>query len=88
MSQVAEVLQPAGAARNAWVKGMLCFVGADWSWLAKPFVFQDIAVAWPLAALEILSRPGDGQPLKVPAVASLLARMFPQPDRPSVDSLV
>lgn len=76
VSRVTEVLEAADAVLKPLVKGMLCFVGADWSWFAKPFVFEDIAVVWPLAAVEILSRPADSG-ANVTALAHILARAFP-----------
>lgn len=76
ISQVTQVLEAADTAPKPSVRGMLCFVGADWSWFAKPFVFEDIAVAWPLAAVDILSRPADSAG-DVPVLARLLGRAFP-----------
>jgi hypothetical protein len=52
---VTDVLDAAGT--DAVVMPMLCFVGGNWGWVAKPFMVRRVAVAWPLAMADILQRP-------------------------------
>lgn len=59
------------------VHGALCFIGADWTWFAKPFPIDGVLVAWGKAIRERLVAPG---PLEVDARDALhrhLARSFP-----------
>lgn len=41
------------------VRPMLCFVDAEWGWFAKPIDISGVVVAWPKAAVKVLSRPGN-----------------------------
>ncbi|GAC1531913.1 MAG: hypothetical protein NVS3B12_08700 [Acidimicrobiales bacterium] len=59
------------------VRGMLCFVGADWSWFAKPFVHDGIHVAWPRAAVDLISAGNTLSPEEARRTAEVLARAFP-----------
>jgi nuclease-like protein len=59
------------------IHGMLCFVGAQWGLFAKPFLFDSLTVAWPSAAVDILSRHGPVLPEHATRAAELLARCFP-----------
>jgi hypothetical protein len=54
------------------VRPLLCFVGAEWRWFAKPFVLEGVTVAWPSAAAERVSSIGPYQPNAVEYIASLL----------------
>jgi uncharacterized Zn-binding protein involved in type VI secretion len=59
------------------IHGMLCFVGAQWGLFAKPFLFDSLTVAWPTAAVDILSRHGPVLLEHVTPAAELLAERFP-----------
>jgi hypothetical protein len=56
------------------IHGVLCFVDADWVFLAKPFSLDGVIVAWPDALIELLSRPGEVPSDARQALADLLAR--------------
>jgi hypothetical protein len=51
---------------------LLCFVGAEWSLLAKPFTLEGVTVAWPKATARLLRRPGT---LTLPEVAQVAGRL-------------
>jgi hypothetical protein len=53
---ITEAMQ--GVDFEAVVKPMLCFVGSTWGWFPKAFKVRGVAVCWPLALPEVLSRPG------------------------------
>ena len=55
------------------VRPMLCFVDAEWPWLAKPFELRGVVVTWPRAARELLVRSGPCTPATVGLIAARLA---------------
>jgi hypothetical protein len=57
---------------NVPIYRVLCFTGADWGLLAKPFVVDDVLVTWPRALNKIISQP-NGNNVAVPEVAARLA---------------
>jgi hypothetical protein len=59
------------------VFGVLCFVGAEWGLFSKPFVFEGIHVAWPLAAIELLRRSGPLTDEQLASAAAVLLDHFP-----------
>ncbi len=56
---------------------LLCFVGAEWGWFAKPFVLGVVTVAWPKATAEILRRPGLLSTGQVREIADHLGSQLP-----------
>ncbi|MEA2842493.1 MAG: hypothetical protein QOJ69_164 [Actinomycetota bacterium] len=54
------------------VRPVLCFVGAEWAWLASPFDLRGVLVTWPMAARELLVRPGPYGPECVKLIAAEL----------------
>ena len=56
---------------------LLCFVGAEWSLLAKPFTLEGVTVAWPKATARLLRRPGTLTLPEVAQVAGRLAQSLP-----------
>lgn len=54
------------------VRPVLCFVGCDWGWLAKPFELHGVVVTWPEAARALLARPGSSSPDRVERIATTL----------------
>jgi hypothetical protein len=65
------------------VRGALCFIGADWTWFAKPFVVDGVIVAWGKAIRERLVEPGPVGAERRTAVQFHLARSFPAASRPA-----
>jgi hypothetical protein len=58
------------------VKGMLCFIGCDWTKLKPKFV-KGVTVVWPEALPEHVSKAGPHQP-QIDAIASHLRRALKQ----------
>ena len=58
------------------VFGMLCFVEAAWGLFSRPFIFSGVTVAWPAAAMDLLSRPGQWGPDSTANIAEALAARF------------
>jgi hypothetical protein len=78
MNEVATALdriQP--TSQGPTVLGMVCFVGAEWGLFSKAFTFRGVHVVWPLAAVELLGRPGQANHDDVVSVAEALSRAFP-----------
>ncbi len=63
------------------IRPMLCFVEADWKWLAKPFDIGGVLVTWPTAARQILVRPGP----YLPETLDLIAARLEERLRPALD---
>ncbi|MCU1461802.1 MAG: hypothetical protein JWO37_1877 [Acidimicrobiales bacterium] len=60
------------------VHPLLCFVGAEWGWFAKPFVLQGVTVAWPSAAAGLVSSSGPYLPDAVELMALRLGNTLVQ----------
>jgi hypothetical protein len=62
---VAKVVRESNA--EVEIKPMVCFVGSTWGWFAKPFLVRGVAVAWPVALPDLMTRRGplDRQSLEV-----------------------
>ncbi len=71
-----EVAALRGALGTEWadvpVRPMLCFVGSNRGWLARPFELHGVVVAWPEAARALLARPGPYRPDRVERMAAAL----------------
>ena len=63
--------------RRPPVWGVLCFVGADWGLLPRRFVIGGIHVAWPSAAVDLLSASGPVTASLAESVARALSEIFP-----------
>jgi hypothetical protein len=59
------------------VSGVLCFVGAEWSLFARPFVLGGVQVAWPSAMVELLSAAGPVTTSTAENIARSLSEVFP-----------
>ncbi|MCZ7525606.1 MAG: NERD domain-containing protein [Acidimicrobiia bacterium] len=54
------------------IRPVLCFVGADWPLLAKPFEIDGVVIAWPRAVARLVRGSGPSTPEGVRLVAHLL----------------
>lgn len=59
------------------IRPILCFVDAEWSWLAKPFTLEGVTVAWPKATASLLCQPGPLTAGQVAQIAERLAEGLP-----------
>lgn len=59
------------------VRGMLCFVDADWPLLGGAFSVEGVDVLWPKKAAQLLNRDGDLSADQVDDLHRLLASTFP-----------
>lgn len=59
------------------VRGMLCFVDADWPLLGGAFSVEGVDVLWPKKAAQLLNRDGDLSADQVNDLHRLLASTFP-----------
>jgi hypothetical protein len=59
------------------VSGALCFVGAEWSLLARPFVLGGVHVAWPSAVVDLMHATGPVTTATAGSIARSLAEVFP-----------
>jgi hypothetical protein len=69
---VVQVVGPAVPVRAA-----LCFTGTEWSVFARPFVIDDVLVAWPKALARALGAPGHLNGPERTALARRIAQVFP-----------
>lgn len=77
MEQVGRALAMGLGDTRPAVFGALCFVRADWKFFARPFVHDDISVAWPKAVIDLLDRPPSSVTVHdTAATAALLAAAF------------
>ena len=60
------------------VRGVLCFVEADWPLLGGDFIVDGVYVTWPKKLLSRLREPGDLAPSDVEHIARVLADAFPR----------
>ncbi len=54
------------------VRPVLCFVGSDWGWFARPFEIHGVVVTWPSAVRALLARPGPCGTERMERVAAAL----------------
>lgn len=60
------------------VRPALCFVEATWPWLLKrPYLVREVAICWPNALPELLSRPGPLDPASMDRIARAIAVALP-----------
>jgi hypothetical protein len=60
------------------VRAALCFVGADWPLLAKPFQLDGVLIGWPKALGKELAREGGLTPCELSTLASQIAESLRQ----------
>jgi hypothetical protein len=60
------------------VRGMLCFVEADWPLIGGSFTTRGVEALWPRRAIAQIGKPGPLEPDLVAAVHRHLAASFPQ----------
>lgn len=60
------------------VRGMLCFIDADWPLIGGSFTIRAVNVLWAKKAAEILKRPGSLTASQVSNMTDHLARSFPR----------
>ena len=79
MERVAAALDAAAAGEpSPSVRGVLCFVGADWPLLRVPASINGVSVAWPAAVVKMLSQKGAGNdPAALDRWARALAEALP-----------
>ena len=65
-----------GADTDVNVRGMLCFIDADWPLIGGSFTIRGVDVLWAEKAAEILKRPGPLTTSQVSNVAEHLSRSF------------
>lgn len=73
-----------GADAEVDVRGMLCFIDADWPIIGGSFTIRGVDVLWAKKAAEILKRPGSLTVSQVSNVTDRLARSFPRACIPAV----
>jgi hypothetical protein len=76
VTQVEDALDSAGFG-DVPVRGMLCFVEADWPLFGGDFVVKGVYVLWPAKATSHVSRPGNLTPDGVGRIYRALAHAFP-----------
>lgn len=59
------------------VHASICLVGAEWPWLARPFVLDGIWIAWPRRLGAMLLEPTLIERARIEVAARVLARRFP-----------
>lgn len=59
------------------LRAAICLVGADWAWFARPFLLDDVWVAWPRRLGQMLLRPAVVDEPTIECVAAALAKRFP-----------
>jgi len=57
--------------------GNLCFVGAEWSWFARPIELDGVTVTWPKVLVEMFEKRIVLTPARIGAVARLLGERLP-----------
>ncbi len=65
-----------GSDTDVKVRGMLCFIDADWPLIGGSFRIRGVDVLWARKAAEILKRPGPLTVSQVSSVSDRLARSF------------
>jgi len=62
---------------NVEVRAALCFVGADWSLFAKPFILDGVWIGWKKALSKQLTVEGELAPEQLQALARRVAGALP-----------
>lgn len=60
------------------VRGVLCFVQADWPLIGGDFTVRDVAVLWPKKLIKVLAQPGPLDPDRIAALQWQLHEAFPR----------
>lgn len=58
------------------VRGVLCFIDADWPLIGDPFSVNDVLVVWPRKLTKLIVKGAEGE-LDVSAVTTSIAATFP-----------
>jgi len=74
---LAQLALQAGLHPEVYVRGMLCFIDADWPLIGGSFTTRGVDVLWPKKAAEILLRTGPLTESVISAVVDHLAGHFP-----------
>jgi hypothetical protein len=80
MHRQVEVVSGAASGRGfagTSIHGVLCFVGAEWSLLARPMEVDGVGVLWPTALAKRLERPGPLDRARIDEIATVLGRELP-----------
>jgi Nuclease-related domain len=75
--QVALVRDALGDEAAVDVRGLLCFVDADWPLIGGTFITRGVSVLWPKKLASLVCEPGALSELEVGAVHERLASAFP-----------
>lgn len=73
---VESALEAAGL-RLVPVRGMMCFVEADWPLIGGDFAIDGVSVLWPRKAASVITMPGGIDPTTRERAARALAQAFP-----------
>lgn len=65
------------AATGTMITPVLCFVDAEWGFLAKPYQLDGIHITWPKALMAQLRQPGPLTPDQVAALTERVSSTFP-----------
>lgn len=75
---VSGALASCSEARDSLVRGMLCFIDADWPLIGGSFRIAQVDVLWPGKAAEKLTSPGVLTPANIDDIHHHLAAAFPR----------
>ena len=68
------------------VRGVLCFVQADWPLIGGDFTVRDVAVVWPKKLAKLLVQPGPLDADRIAALQWQLHETFPRAKGQSSDT--
>lgn len=60
------------------VRGVLCFINADWPLIGGDFMIRDVAVVWPKKLAKLVTQPGPLDPDRIGALQWQLHEAFPR----------
>jgi len=60
------------------IRGVLCFVDADWPLVGGDFLVRDVAVVWPKKLFKLLAQPGPLEPDHIAALQWQFHEAFPR----------
>ncbi len=81
---VRDILADSSAASEVPVAGALCFVGAEWSFFARPIQLDGVTVIWPKALVEMFEQQSALSSGQIAATAKVLSEKLPPPDPPGI----
>ena len=77
VDQVRTALSRGGGLPDVVVRGMLCFVGADWPMIGGSFQIRNFDVVWPRLAARVVRATGPLDSARIRATHQLLAANLP-----------